>query len=90
MWYVFPTAPWVVRGREKGSWTNQQYALRDLPPNRLRGTDAARAFLTFEDPDVNLRDNYLAITLAAAEQLEHVEHLHQRLQSAGLQNAAQP
>ena len=46
-WYLLPTAPWVVNGRERGSGMNQEYALRDLPPNTHRGEAAARAFLRF-------------------------------------------
>ena len=69
MWFVFPTAPWVVNGREKGSMTNRRYALRDLEDPKS-GTDAARAYLRFQDPNVDLRGNYLAIALAVADQLE--------------------
>ena len=29
-WYVFPVAPWVVSGRERGSMTNQQYVVANL------------------------------------------------------------
>ena len=70
-WYIFPTAPWVVNGYERGSYTNMQYALRDLPPNNLRGDDAARAFLTFPREDgVSLRENYLKIIQEVTKQLK--------------------
>eukprot|EP00292_Cryptomonas_paramecium_P025792 CAMPEP_0113724624 /NCGR_PEP_ID=MMETSP0038_2-20120614/39202_1 /TAXON_ID=2898 /ORGANISM="Cryptomonas paramecium" /LENGTH=71 /DNA_ID=CAMNT_0000654585 /DNA_START=101 /DNA_END=313 /DNA_ORIENTATION=+ /assembly_acc=CAM_ASM_000170 len=71
MWYVIPTPPFVVNGEERGSWTNQEYALRDLPPHRLQGFRAARAYLAFpESGGVSLRRNYLEMMLAIAEQLE--------------------
>jgi uncharacterized protein (DUF1810 family) len=69
-WYIFVTHPYVVNGEERGSDTNQDYALRDLHPNRLRGDDAARAYLRFAADGVNLRANYVLIMTAVAEQLE--------------------
>ena len=69
--FIFPCAPWVVSGRERGSGTNRQYALRDLPPNDLRGDDAARAFLRYRAEGVDLRGNYLAITAVLADHLEN-------------------
>jgi uncharacterized protein (DUF1810 family) len=62
MWYVLPTAPWIVNGVERGSWTNQRYA--------LRGDDAAVAYLTFKHDGVDLGKNYKDIITAIAEQLE--------------------
>ena len=71
MWYVIPTAPWIVNGREKGSYTNRQYALRD-PDNRQSGDKATQAYLNHPETDgVCLRQNYLNITLAIADQLEN-------------------
>ena len=61
----------MVSGRERGSGTNRQYALRDLPPNDLRGDDAARAFLRYRAEGVDLRGNYLAITAVLADHLEN-------------------
>lgn len=50
MWYIFPTPPWIVNGREQGSWTNQKYSLR---------SDAqAEAYLKMEVDGVNLRFVY--------------------------------
>merc|ERR1712050_610492 len=69
-WYIFPTAPYVVDGAERGSGTNRRYALRDLPPNDLRGDDAARAYLRFEADGINLRAHYLKMMTAVAEQVE--------------------
>lgn len=66
MWYVIPTAPWVVKGVERGSYTNRRYALRDLPPNEKKGDDAARAYLSCK----YLRKNYIKIVNAIADQLE--------------------
>lgn len=72
-WYVFPTAPWIVRGREEGSGTNRRYALRDIPPKSpLGGDDAARAFLRFPRAaasGVDLRANYVAIVREATRQI---------------------
>jgi uncharacterized protein (DUF1810 family) len=62
MWYVLPTAPWIVNGIERGSWTNQRYA--------LRGDDAAVAYLNFKHDGVDLGKNYKDIITAIAEQLE--------------------
>eukprot|EP00931_Biecheleriopsis_adriatica_P111085 TRINITY_DN85427_c0_g1_i1.p1 TRINITY_DN85427_c0_g1~~TRINITY_DN85427_c0_g1_i1.p1 ORF type:complete len:201 (-),score=33.17 TRINITY_DN85427_c0_g1_i1:8-610(-) len=69
-WYIFPTAPWVVDGVERGSMTNKSYALRDHRPNQLRGDDAARAYLRTEAEGVCLRRNYIEMMTAVAEQLE--------------------
>ena len=60
-WYVFPTAPWIVRGVERGSGTNRKYA--------LRGDDAALAFLTFSADGVDLGDNFIRIMSAARDRL---------------------
>ena len=49
----------VVNGEERGSYMNQQYCLRDHPPNNLRGDDAARAYLTFKEDGVDLRRNLI-------------------------------
>jgi uncharacterized protein (DUF1810 family) len=69
-WFVFPTAPWIVNGVERGSGTNIRYALRDLPPHTKRGDEAARAFLRFPTvAGVNLRRNFLAMMTAILEQL---------------------
>ncbi len=70
-WYIFPTGPWVVNGVERGSYTNQLYALRDHPPNQHRGEDAARAFLTFPTVQgVCLRENYIRMMTEVGNQLE--------------------
>mmetsp|Transcript_75006 Transcript_75006/g.219726 ORF Transcript_75006/g.219726 Transcript_75006/m.219726 type:complete len:220 (+) Transcript_75006:36-695(+) len=69
-WFLFPTAPYVVEGEERGSMMNREYCLRDPPPNDLRGDDAARAFLRFSAEGVDLRANYVAMMTAVAEQLE--------------------
>ena len=70
MWYCLPTAPWVVNGVERGSWTNKRYALRDLSPNELLGFDAAQAYLKYTNFGVNLRSNYLNLVVAIVEQFE--------------------
>lgn len=54
------------------SMTNRFYALRDPPPNDLRGNQAAIAYLQHpESPDgINLSRNYIVIMDAVARQLE--------------------
>uniref|UniRef100_A0A0G4G286 Uncharacterized protein n=1 Tax=Chromera velia CCMP2878 TaxID=1169474 RepID=A0A0G4G286_9ALVE len=69
-WYIFPVEPFVVNGVERGSMQNQRYCLRDPRPNHKQGTEAAKAFLRYEDPDVNLRGNYLKIMQAVLEQMK--------------------
>lgn len=68
-WYFFPTAPWVADGVEKGSTQNQEWCLRDKPPYQLRGDDAARAYLKFEAEGVILREKYMTMMAAVADQL---------------------
>lgn len=65
MWYVIPTAPWIVDGREKGSFTNRRYALRD-GAGSSSGNRACEAYL--KTPF--LRNNYAKIIRAVADQLE--------------------
>jgi uncharacterized protein (DUF1810 family) len=70
-WWIFPVGPWVVNGRERGSGTNKEYALRDQPPNHLRADDAVHAYLRFpETHGVNLRANYITIMHEVALQIE--------------------
>lgn len=70
-WYFWPVSPWIVNGVERGSYMNQEYCLRDLPPNDKVGFDACRAYLRFPTTEgVNLRSNYLAIIAAVGDQLE--------------------
>jgi uncharacterized protein (DUF1810 family) len=47
-WYIFPVAPFVVDGQERGSGQNSRFALRDKTPDGLTGANAARAYLKFE------------------------------------------
>lgn len=60
MWYVIPTAPWIVNGEERGSFTNRRYALRDVD-NPKSGVKAATAYLKrpIGKRGVHLRGNYL-------------------------------
>ena len=62
-WYILPTAPWVVRGREQGSHTNMHYSLR---------TDAqAKAYLSLPvTENVNLRQNYIDIVAAMRDSIQ--------------------
>mmetsp|Transcript_58450 Transcript_58450/g.174100 ORF Transcript_58450/g.174100 Transcript_58450/m.174100 type:complete len:291 (-) Transcript_58450:962-1834(-) len=62
LWFVFPTAPYVVDGVERGSGINRRYA--------LRGDAAAAAYLRFERDGVNLRSNYYSVARAVREQLK--------------------
>lgn len=62
MWYLFPTPPFLRNGVEVGSTMNRHYA--------LRGDDQVVAFLRYSTPDVDLRQNYLALSQAVAKQLQ--------------------
>lgn len=80
LWFVLPSAPYVVDGVERGSKTNRYFA--------LRGDDAVRAYLEcrraggvggsddFDDEGgggsstISLRDNYVEILRAIRSQLE--------------------
>lgn len=69
-WYMFPTPPYVVNGREQGSHTNQHYALRDKP-NGLSGNRAALAYLLYPTTrGVNLRAHLLELVTAVQQQLD--------------------
>jgi len=63
LWFILPTAPYIVDGEEGGSRMNRKYA--------LRGDDCVKAYLEYEDKSsgVNLRRNYLAIARAIHVQL---------------------
>jgi uncharacterized protein (DUF1810 family) len=74
-WFIFPVAPFVVNGNERGSSQNKRFCLRDPPPNQLKGLAAAKAYLRFKPTSkrsagVDLRANYLTIMTAVAEKLE--------------------
>ena len=68
-WFIFPTPPYLVNGREAGSPINRYYA--------LRSDDQAMAFLRLPETagGVDLRQNYITIMRAVAEQLEQNPHL---------------
>ena len=81
-WWMFPTAPFVVDGRERGSAMNRAFALRDKPPHGLIGVHAAAAFLAhppqkvssvdaagIDAPTVHLRQNYIDMMNAVGDQL---------------------
>jgi len=61
MWYVIPTATYVIDGVERGSCFNRRYA--------LRSDEQARAFLKFAADGVDLRNNYLRIMETVRDQL---------------------
>jgi uncharacterized protein (DUF1810 family) len=61
MWYVCPTPPFLVDGEEVGSTKNRRYAIRSV--------EEGRAYLQFQDGDVNLRANYLEVLEAVEDQL---------------------
>ena len=61
MWYTVPSPPHIINGVEKGSATNQKYA--------LRSDDEARAYLSFTADGQCLRDNYLAVMVVLRDQL---------------------
>lgn len=62
MWYVIPTPPFIKNSVELGSGINRKYA--------IRSEEEARAYLTFEEDSVNLRQHYLEIMAAIREQLD--------------------
>ena len=64
LWFIFPTAPYIVNGVERGSSMNQRFA--------LRGDDCVKAYLQFQDKalGVHLRMNYLTTVRAVHAQLE--------------------
>jgi uncharacterized protein (DUF1810 family) len=71
-WFIFPVAPFVVNGKERGSSQNKRFCLRDQPPNQLKGLSAAKEYLRFKSArsaGVDLRANYLSIMTAVTEQL---------------------
>lgn len=72
-WFCLPVAPFVVNGVELGSLMNRKYALRDHPPNQLRGDACCAAYLRFPADaatGISLRGNYLELMSAAMDQLE--------------------
>lgn len=72
-WYILPTAPWIVNGTERGSWTNQRYCLRDAKagPKSKVGYEACVDYLRMPETDsVNLRQNYIDICDAISEKLQ--------------------
>ena len=77
-WYLFPTPPHIAQVSEKetGCRLNREYSLRDLPPNSLRGVDAAKALLRYPTTNgVNLRANLLA-TIATIREESHDKGRH--------------
>jgi uncharacterized protein (DUF1810 family) len=63
LWFVLPTAPYVVNGVERGSRMNRRYA--------LRSDEECAAYLARESRDgsVRLRKNYVDMLRAIREQL---------------------
>eukprot|EP00929_Paragymnodinium_shiwhaense_P006394 TRINITY_DN10972_c0_g1_i1.p1 TRINITY_DN10972_c0_g1~~TRINITY_DN10972_c0_g1_i1.p1 ORF type:complete len:221 (+),score=33.59 TRINITY_DN10972_c0_g1_i1:57-665(+) len=61
MWYMLPTAPYMVGGVEMGSSRNKTYA--------LRSDREVLDYLEFEADNVSLRRNYLQMMLAVRDQL---------------------
>jgi hypothetical protein len=45
MWYLCPTPPFVLGGKERGIKKNREYALRDPWPRELDGFLVTRAYL---------------------------------------------
>lgn len=57
-WWIMPTPPFIKDGREVGTGMNREYA--------IRSDEEAKAYLSFGQ----LRQNYLEIMQAVADQLE--------------------
>uniref|UniRef100_A0A0G4HJL4 Uncharacterized protein n=1 Tax=Chromera velia CCMP2878 TaxID=1169474 RepID=A0A0G4HJL4_9ALVE len=57
-----------LNGREQGSTQSREYALRDPTLRNLEGCNAARAYLLYRDPEVDLRQNYIDILEALKKQ----------------------
>merc|ERR1719188_338046 len=60
-WFILPTPPYVVNGREVGSPMNREFA--------LRSDEEGIAYLRFRDGSVNLRQNYFDIMVSIRDQL---------------------
>jgi len=63
LWWIFPTAPYIVNGVERGSSMNSHFA--------LRGDDCVKAYLKFQYKAINLRKNYVIIAKAVESQLNN-------------------
>ena len=79
VWFIFPTSPYIVNGKERGSKMNRHFA--------LRSDDAVKSYLTYsvhqhqQNSDIEstatntdhcyyLRDNYIKILTALVNQLQ--------------------
>jgi len=63
IWFILPTPPYFVQGKEVGSTWNRYYA--------LRSDEEVLAYLAFADEKINLRRNYIEILNAISEQLQN-------------------
>lgn len=63
LWFILPSAPYMMDGIECGSSMNRYFALRG-------GDICVHAYLNFQDDQINLRTNYLLIVHAILKQLE--------------------
>lgn len=55
LWFIMPTAPYIVDGVEKGSSLNRRFA--------LRGDDAVKAYLEFPPQVIPILDNTISVTV---------------------------
>ena len=80
VWFIFPTSPYIVNGKERGSKINRHFALRsdDAVKSYLTysahqyqmNSDIESAATTTTDRCYYLRDNYIKILTALVNQLQ--------------------
>ena len=68
LWFILPTAPYIVNGIERGSTMNRRYA--------LRSDDECMAFLNYTCGNVSLRHHYMEILNAIQMQLSCGNTMH--------------
>lgn len=57
IWYLIPTPPYIVNGKEKVTSENKNFALRDNEKDN-KGIKAAKAYLNYNKEDIKLGENY--------------------------------
>jgi uncharacterized protein (DUF1810 family) len=70
IWYLIPTPPYIVDGKEKGSDENKEYALRDNVGDS-KGEQAAKTYLNYNQDGVNLGENYYNLLNAINDKIKN-------------------